>query len=168
MRFISVPGSKGTIPSPRIIHRVSHHGLYGLLRPRGIVRACGHSYRSIESMWFRSKDHCSLAEQGLRRTYWRITFRRVRYGFYQGSPVCLVVVDGNQILASYSFVLWIAYMVSWWTDLTSETNSLDHEKRCWAVRSESARPSRQLSSTYPETRSSIPKSAIFQEMSRAT
>lgn len=110
----------------------------------------------------------TIAEQGLRKTYWRITFWRVRYGFCQGSLVCLVVVDGNQILASYSFVLWIAYMVSWWTDLTSETDSLDHEKRCWAVRSESARPSRQLSSTYPETRSSIPKSATFQEMSRPT
>lgn len=37
----------------------------------------------------------TIAEQGLRKTYWRITFRRVQYGFYQGSPVCLVVVDGK-------------------------------------------------------------------------
>ena len=37
----------------------------------------------------------AIAEQQLRKTYWRVTFRRVQYGTYQGSPACLIVVDGK-------------------------------------------------------------------------
>ena len=37
----------------------------------------------------------AIAEQQLRKTYWRVTFKRVQYGTYQGSPACLLVVNAK-------------------------------------------------------------------------
>ncbi|KAL6717721.1 hypothetical protein ACLMJK_005636 [Lecanora helva] len=34
-----------------------------------------------------------IAEQQLRKTYWRLSFKRVQFGEYQGRPACLVVVE---------------------------------------------------------------------------
>ena len=50
-----------------------------------------------------SEDHLSephpiqeaIAEQQLRKTYWRISFKRVQFGTYHGDPACLLVVEGK-------------------------------------------------------------------------
>lgn len=37
----------------------------------------------------------AIAEQQLRKTYWRISFKRVQFGKYRGHPACLLVVEGK-------------------------------------------------------------------------
>ena len=37
----------------------------------------------------------AIGEQSLRKSYWRISFRRVQYGTYHNEPACLIVVDGR-------------------------------------------------------------------------
>ena len=35
----------------------------------------------------------AIAEQQLRKTYWRVSFQRVQFGNFQGHPACLLVVE---------------------------------------------------------------------------
>ena len=37
----------------------------------------------------------AIGEQSLRKSYWRISFRRVQYGTYNNEPACLIVVDAR-------------------------------------------------------------------------
>lgn len=37
----------------------------------------------------------AIAEQQLRKTYWRLSFERVQFGRYQGKPACLLVVEAR-------------------------------------------------------------------------
>ena len=37
----------------------------------------------------------AIAEQQLRKTYWRLSFQRVQFGRYGGKPACLLVVEAR-------------------------------------------------------------------------
>ena len=37
----------------------------------------------------------AIAQDELRRTHWKLAFRRVQYGTFRGQHACLLVIDGN-------------------------------------------------------------------------